>query len=738
MHGTRMAADPHAPPLVEVAVPVGVDRTFVYRVPPELASMVRPGSRVEVPFRRRLLQGVVVGIASRSPAGGTLRAIRAALDPKPVLGEEMLAFTRWLAGYYAAPWGEVLRTALPAVLAPRRRRRRSAGGEAEIPAGGHAAAALAPTPAPTLTEEQVRAVAHLERRLGEGTFRVVLLHGVTASGKTEVYLRAAEAVVRLGGQVLVLVPEIGLSVQLVDRFAGRLGTRVAVLHSGLTDADRRGQWERVLAGEVPVVVGARSALFAPLTRLKLIVIDEEHEAAYKQDEVPRYHARDAAVMRGQMNKAVVLLGSATPSLESAYNAASGRYDLVRLEHRVDSKPLPTVVVADLRRGEGGGGGATVVVADLRRGEGGGGATVGGATTGEDGAAASGEPIPAAAETTPAKRRAPVTPPTVSPLLRDALSQVLERQEQAILLVHRRGHSTFVQCTDCGAVARCPACEVALTYHAVGFLLRCHHCNRRRRAPDHCPDCDGTRFWYGGVGTQRVQNELKRDFPEARLLRMDLDSTRRRGAHREMIDAFARRQADILLGTQMVAKGLDFPEVRLVGVVSADTLFNLPDFRAGERSFQLLSQVAGRAGRGPIEGQVIIQTYMPDHPSVVAAAAHDYETFYAAAIVERQELGYPPCGAMARFHVDGPDESPVLEVADRVAAAVGQAADLTLLGPAPLPLKRLRGRDRWHVTLLGRRRSRVHAEARRAQRQVLSAGLPNRVRLQLDLDPIHLL
>jgi primosomal protein N' (replication factor Y) len=280
--------------------------------------------------------------------------------------------------------------------------------------------------------------------------------------------------------------------------------------------------------------------------------------------------------------------------------------------------------------------------------------------------------------------------------------------------------------------------VALTYHAVGSLLRCHHCDLRRSTPDRCSKCSGTRFRYGGTGTQRVDIELAHEFPAARVLRMDLDTTRQRGAHREMIEAFARREADILLGTQMVAKGLDFPEVSLVGVVSADSLLNLPDFRAGERFFQLLTQAAGRSGRGPAGGQVIIQTYVPDHPALIAAAAHDYAAFAAATLVEREELGYPPCGAMARFHIHGPDEAPVLEVADRLVGALGQSTEVTILGPAPLPLSRLRGRVRWHLTLLGRRRVRIHREARSALRRVLGSRLPARVRLQLDIDPIHLL
>ncbi len=683
---------------------MGVDRTFVYRLPPELAGSLRPGTRVEVPFRRRFLHGVVVGAVTRAPAG-TLRSIRQVLDVEPALSDDLLAFTRWLANYYGAPWGEVLRAALPgSLVAPTGRRKTPASGADAAPS---AAGAMSESPF-DLSREQERALAHLESRIEAGAFRVVLVRGVTASGKTELYLQAAECALRMDGQVLVLVPEISLSVQLVDRFTSRLGERVAVLHSGLTDAERRRQWERVRSDRAPVVVGARSAIFAPLTRLRLIVVDEEHEAAYKQDEVPRYHARDSAIMRGRMQGAVVVLGSATPSLESTYNAGRGRYDEVRLEARVDGRRLPEVVIADLRL------------------------------------ASSAEPPSPGAEPSspgsePARRPRRSVPVTVlSPLLRQALAGVLDRKEQAILLVHRRGHSSFIQCTECGMVPRCPSCEVALTYHAVGYLLRCHHCNRREPAPSRCPKCDGTRFWYGGVGTQRVEAEVLREFPAARILRMDLDSTRRRGAHRQMIQAFAGGGADILVGTQMVAKGLDFPAVSLVGVVSADTVLNLPDFRAGERFFQLLAQAAGRAGRGRLEGQVIIQTYLAEHPAVAAAVTHDYAAFAAAALAERQEIGYPPYGVMARFHIDGPEEEPVVAVADRVQAALTPGSDILVLGPAPLPLPRLRGRLRWHLTLLGSRRVRVHGQARQALARVTRSGIPSRVRLQLDIDPLHLL
>jgi primosomal protein N' (replication factor Y) len=700
-----------------------VDRTFVYRVPPELAPEIQPGSWVEVEVRGRRLQGVVVGVAARAPRA-QLRPIRALLDPagRPGLPPDLLRFTRWLADYYAAPWGSVLRSALPAAVTPTRRKRKSVDGAEALAAGPLPRPAPAPAPAPQPTAEQAAAIHCITARLTTGEFHVLLLHGVTASGKTEVYVRAAEAALALDGTALVLVSEIGLSIQLLDRFQARLGARVAILHSGLTDAERRREWERIRAGEATVVVGARSAIFAPLERLRLIVVDEEHEASYKQDEVPRYHARDAAVMRGRLSSAVVVLGSATPSLESAYNAARGRYERIELRSRVDGRVLPEVVLADQRR-EGPPGAPQMATRPVSP-----------ATPTPPVA------LPPAPQNPPAPtgaRAIPSTPPTISPLLRAALDETLTRGEQAILLVHRRGHSSFLQCTDCGSVERCPHCAVALTYHSAGFLLRCHHCGLRRPAPTRCPSCDGTRFWYGGIGTQRVEHEVAREFPAARRLRMDLDSTRGRGSHRAMIEAFAERAADVLIGTQMVAKGLDFPGVSLVGVVSADTLLNLPDFRAGERAFQLLTQVAGRAGRGEVGGRVIVQTYLPDHPSVQAAAQHDYATFYAAAIAEREELGYPPCGAMARIHVDGPDEARVGEVADRLGAGLQPAGDLTVLGPAPLPLRRLRGRERWHLTLLGPARTRVHAEAKRIARRG-AASLPHGVRIQLDLDPVHLL
>ena len=742
--------------LVQVALPVGVDRTFAYGVPSELDAQVRLGVQVDVPFRRRKLRGVVVALDAVRPKGG-VRSISAVSDPDVALTPEMLEFTRWLADYYGAVWGEVARTALPTYLGRKARKKKTDVVEV---------ASEVPEPravAPDLTAEQTVAVDAIGARLDAAAFAVVALHGVTASGKTEVYMRAAERVLRSDeGQVLMLVPEISISVQLLDAFRARFGDGVSIFHSDLTEARRRDSWQGVRGGSCRILVGARSALFAPFQSLRLVVVDEEHEAAYKQSEQPRYHARDAAVMRARMNDAVCVLGSATPSLETAHNAAKGRYELVRMPSRVDGRRLATVEIADMRvwreerRAE----------IDARRRERrlvwqreraqrimeGRQATID-------------APKPSQSEASDAsstETRAPEEVDAVSPALMQALEGAMDRGEQAILLVGRRGHSTFSQCTGCGQAATCRLCDVSLVYHAVDRTLRCHHCGRCERAPERCPDCHGEEFWFGGVGTQRVEAELKRRIPAARVLRMDLDSTRQSGSHRKIVERFAGGDADVLLGTQMVAKGLHFPRVSLVGVVSADVQLNLPDFRAGERTFQLLTQVAGRAGRGDVPGRVVIQTYLPEHPAIQAAEAQDFDLFYEHELGERRELGYPPIGSMARFLIDGPAEDDVLAVADRLAARAFAASRrmttpapapplvgdgepehlpppaLTVIGPAPLPLARLRGRFRWHLTLLGGTRTGLQRLASAFLAEERSAGLPAKIRLYLDMDPIHLL
>jgi primosomal protein N' (replication factor Y) (superfamily II helicase) len=492
--------------------------------------------------------------------------------------------------------------------------------------------------------------------------RVFLLHGITGSGKTEIYLQALAAVIERGQRGLVLVPEIALTPQAMARFAGRFPGRVALLHSGLTTAERLDEWRRIHAGQVDVVVGSRSALFAPIERLGLIVVDEEHEGAYKQGRAPTYHARDVAVKLGALTGATVVLGSATPSVEAYWMAEQGAYTLLELRERAPaesvgggaaaaSASLPPVTLVDLR-------------AELRAGN----------------------------------------TSILSQALQTALSETLERGEQAILFLNRRGAASSVICRECGYVARCIRCDVSLTFHASDRALLCHYCGQREPAPQTCPVCWSASIRYFGLGTERVESAVKRQFPQARVLRWDRDTARTRRAHEDLLHAFAGRRADVLVGTQMIAKGLDLPAVTLVGVVSADVALFLPDFRASERAFQLLTQVAGRAGRAHLPGRVLVQTFNPDHFCIEAAARHDYHAFFAAEVAARQRYSYPPLRRFVKFTYEHADrytaqvEATVLaERLERVIRAL-DASETDLVGPAPAFLERLRGRYRWQVIL----------------------------------------
>ena len=498
--------------------------------------------------------------------------------------------------------------------------------------------------APALTDAQARATAHLGKHLAARDGQTLLLFGVTGSGKTEVYLDAVAQTLALGRNALILLPEIGLTAQVLDLFKARFGAdEVAVLHSALSLGERHDEWRRIHSGEARVVVGARSAVFAPVPHLGLIVLDEEHDGSYKQDSSPRYHARDVAQKRAAQTGATVVLGSATPSLESFFRARSGEYGLIELTERIDSRPLPPVTVVDLRE-------------EMKK---------------EPGVKTPGyskEAPPGLQNSSVAERLSPSSPalsvpgslrpasgrPEPPPRsvfgtdLMAAIGCCLERREQAILFLNRRGFASFLLCRDCGFTFHCPNCDVSLTYHHAGRYLQCHHCDFQRRVPDTCPTCHGLRLRPFGLGTEKVEDAVRQHFPQARTLRMDRDTMSRKGAHAETLRAFKRGEADILIGTQMVAKGLDFPNVTLVGVVSADTALNIPDFRAPERAFQLLTQVAGRAGRGKIPGRVIVQTFSPDHESVQFAAKHDYLGFYEHAIEQRREVGYPPFAHMANL------------------------------------------------------------------------------------------
>lgn len=545
---------------------------------------------------------------------------------------------------------------------------------------------------PSLTPEQHRALRVVIEALERGEYRTVLLRGVTGSGKTEVYLRAIAWALQLGRGAIVLVPEIALTPQTVGRLRAQFGEKVAVLHSRLSPGERYDTWRRVKRGEYRIVVGARSAVFAPVENLGLIVVDEEHETSYKQyDTAPRYHARDVAIMRAKLEGAAVILGTATPSLESYQNARGGKFVLCELPRRIQDRPLPQVQVVDMRQ-------------ERQAGNWG----------------------------------------IFSRLLQQKVEEKLNQGEQVILLQNRRGFSPFVQCWDCGFVLKCPDCNVTLTYHAAGPSMRCHYCNHQEAPPDLCPRCRGHDIKFRGVGTQRVERELHRLFPGVRILRMDLDTTTRKGAHRRILGAFQRGEAEVLLGTQMVAKGLHFPQVTLVGVISADVGLNLPDFRAGERTFQLLTQVAGRAGRGELGGEVIIQTYSPENHAIQCAREHDFLGFFVREVKERRELHYPPFSRLLNVLFRGKDEAEVeraardfSELLRRNQAGMYDPIFLQVLGPAPAPLTKLRGEYRWQILIKGEKPSQMrelvwnYLENFRGKRS-------RRVKVNLDMDPVEIL
>ncbi len=548
-------------------------------------------------------------------------------------------------------------------------------------------AALAASPPPGAPTAQQRSALRALQMLSEG--EVALLFGVTGSGKTLVYLEYLRRLVDAGRSVIVLVPEIGLTPQTVARFRGVFGDAVAVLHSGLSDGERYDAWRALHAGTRRVAVGARSAVFAAVPRLGAIVVDEEHDASYKQaDPAPRYHARQVAMRRAALAGARVVLGSATPALETWAAAERDAVRLIALPERIGSRPLPRVEVVDLREAPG-----------------------------------------------------PAGPVAWSDALDRAVEGALARGEQAMLLLNRRGFSTFVQCPACGEVVECPNCSLALTFHRGPPVLRCHHCDHRQPPPAACPNCGEATQRFRGAGTQQVEELVGARFPSARIARMDVDTTSGKWAHHRILDAVAARQIDILVGTQMIAKGLDFPNVTVVGVVDADVALNLPDFRAGERTFQLLTQVAGRAGRGPLGGRVLVQTRQPLHPAVACASRHDVAGFARAELAERRDPAYPPHAHLANVVVSGPRDTAVAEAAAELARwlrtlfAARTDSGAELLGPAPCPIERVRGRWRWHLLL----RTRDAARLTRLVGYVAAhAPVPRAVRMVIDRDPAALL
>jgi len=625
------------------------------------------------------LGAVVDSLAGRpSPAGERILAVLAEMTRRgetPVLPEKLLTAAAASAG--------ALKTLVDkgAVIVTQVAVRRAA---TRVPA--HL------TSPPTLTTGQSAAAVALAAMLRvdpqsairnpQSAIRTALLFGVTASGKTEVYLNAISECLDSGRSAIVLVPEIALTTQVVEIFTGRFGDAVAVLHSRLSEGERHDEWRRLQENHARIAVGARSAAFAPVENIGLIILDEEHEASYKQESLPRYHARDVAAERARLAGATVVLGSATPSVETFHAAQQGRIALLEMPDRIENRPLPRVEVVDLRE-------------EFREHK-----------------------------------------SLFSQRLVDAMGERLGRGQQTILFLNRRGYNQFVLCRDCGYVARCPNCAVSLAFHAAWNSLKCHHCDYGRPAPTICPECKGTRIRGFGIGTERVEEEVLKVLPHARVARMDRDTTSRKGAHAGILRQFREGEADILIGTQMVAKGLDFPNVTLVGVVSADTSINMPDFRAGERTFQLLTQVAGRAGRGVHPGEVIIQTFSPDHYSVQSATHQDYRGFYAKEITFREELQYPPFRRFA--NIVSSDENP--QTARGRAEAFAAACARTLpkeierIGPAPAPLSKLKSLYRWHVVLRAPADSALSDDVRRALADLSSN---ERHGLTIDIDPLNM-
>ncbi len=545
-----------------------------------------------------------------------------------------------------------------------------------------------PEPA-QLSEEQLTALAELLPAIDKKDFTPFLLFGVTGSGKTEIYLQAAKKALEAGRSVLVLVPEIALASQLEAHFFSRFGRNVALLHSGLSSGERFDQWHQIMAGEAKIVIGARSAIFAPLTDPGLIIVDEEHDGAYKQEDTLRYHARDLAVLRGKLQQCPVLLGSATPSLSSFHNASTGKYRLLTLANRIENRPLPVVTITDLRQ----------------------------------------------------TQKEKTNFPFFSKDLIEAIRNNLRQGDQSVIFLNRRGYANLMLCEDCGNPVKCTHCDISLTLHKNEKVLSCHYCGYQAKSPILCPHCRSTRVREIGFGTERLEEALKLLFPEARIARLDRDTATNRREFIKVLRAVHTREIDILIGTQMITKGHHFPHVTLVGVIWADAGLGIPDFKAGERTFQLISQVTGRAGRGDKPGRVIIQTHQPDHYSITSAEKHDYLSFYAYEMKLRQTLQFPPFSRLVILRFSGANESLVRTAASLTAQAAEKETELQgiiLMGPAAAPLVRIKDKYRWQILLKGNDAGRLHRLCEKIVAQPVPAVRTGKVIMVMDVDPESML
>ncbi len=662
-----------------VALPLPLEHFYTYEVPPELASLIKPGKRVRIPFKNREAIGYVVADRVEISAYKT-KAIQEVLDEEPVLDANMLLLTRWVADFYGSSWGEAIENALPRWVKFGKPPKEKKEDAVPIEAASEVSSRQ-------LTAEQEKAFLQIKKDLHAKNPKPSLLLGVTGSGKSELYIRAIRETLILGKSAICLVPEIALTEQLNFFFAKEFGIWLEMLHSKMTDRERFLAWKRIREGKRRVILGPRSAVFAPVHQLGLIVIDEEHETSYKQETSPRYHARETARERCRIEGALLLMGSATPTLESMSAAKSGSFTMIELTERVDGKKLPDVRLVDLKQ----------YPKDPRQGL------------------------------------------IFSPPLRTEIDKNLKSGEGTMLLLNRRGFSTFIQSsTGDQEILKCKRCDIPMTYHQQDDLLLCHYCNDRIPFSKLEKQMPQSFFKMSGFGTEKVESETARFFPGARIARLDADTMQKRGSHQDILDQFRNKKIDILIGTQMIAKGFDFAHVTLVGVILADIGLKLPDFRSTERTFQLLTQVAGRAGRGEKPGRVYVQTFNPDHPAIQFAQKQDFHGFYKYALSLRCELGYPPFSRLLNILVRSSDENKAYAharaVRDEIRKIMPKVTQGDLMGPAPLPFYKLRGHFRWHVML------KIHERQTSAS---IFAGLsklkkPSLVQVAWDMDPVNIL
>lgn len=715
---------------VRVALPRPVEETFHYKIPGNLDEEISPGTVVHVPFGRQTMTGVVTQLVDSSPVKA--RDI-VSVAHVPAVPGSLVELSRWTSSYYLSPVGLLLRLSLPPARSGARGPKFiiTEGGRlaleegsspyaellAALKKGPRTSAYLAKTfnshlmekasaeglietarttqressspPAgyqrdeeqvQELTSHQQEALSRIKDKVDQGQFNVTLIRGVTGSGKTEVYLRAAKHALEMGRTVLLLVPEISLTPLLVSRLERVAPGQVATLHSGMRSSEREASWEAVRSGSARLVVGVRSGVFAPVPELGLIVVDEEHDPSFRQEDTPSYNARDVAVKRGQIENVPVILGSATPSFESWNNSASGKYELSILPERVTPSPDPEIVVADMS-----------------------------------------EPDQLDPEI-----------PALSKTLLAEIEGVLGRGEQAMLFLNRRGFAPFLLCSGCQDALSCPNCSVTLTFHT-GPVVVCHYCGHKQKPPDNCPRCQSSSIEPVGAGTQKVEKILAKRFPGASVDRLDRDALSKPEALGEIYSRMDSGETNILVGTQMLAKGHDFPNVTLAGILSAEQALDIPDFRSAERTFQIITQVSGRAGRGETRGKVVVQTYTPNHYAVTSALGGDYDAFFESEKVLREQLGYPPFGRLGRIVIDGISEEKVSRAAQKLSRSIKLGPEGRILGPSPAPLSRIRNKYRWHLLVLTRTHGELVQALSSARQQQFTA-----VRVHVRVDPIQLL